>query len=286
MARFWAWIPFIAGAMATMDQSVSVGNSDISVSTSSSSTVIIISANNGGDAQTKYYNDPMMNAGMVHQVTVGGDAGLVYTPDSVMAAPGDMIQFNFMSKNHTVTQSSFGEPCKAMEGGVDSGFMPNADNTVNPPPMMMFQVMSTDPVWMYCRQTGHCGKGMVFSVNPTADKSQAAFKAAAMASAGSMDSSMGSGMAASSSAVAVAASSSVAVAASSSVAAVATSAAVPPPAASSSAASVAQGSGSLVNGGGACDCSCLCGVSAFPAGAGLGMMGGLSGSMPLAVAGQ
>lgn len=213
-------------------------------------------------------------------MTVGGDAGLVYTPDSVQAAPGDMIQFNFMSKNHTVTQSSFGEPCVAMQGGVDSGFMPNADNTVNPPPMMMFQVMSTDPVWMYCRQMGHCGKGMVFSVNPTADKSQAAFKAAAMAinGTGSMDSSM-AGMAASSSAVAVAASSSVAVAASSSVAAVATSAAVPPAAASSSAASVAQGSGTLVGGGGACDCSCLCGISAFPAGAGLGMVGGMSGEL-------
>ncbi|KAJ9247496.1 hypothetical protein C8Q69DRAFT_441521 [Paecilomyces variotii] len=282
MARFWAWIPFVAGAMATMDQSISVGSQDISVSTSSSTTIIVISANNGGSSQTQYYNSPMMQAGMVHQVTVGGDAGLVYTPDTIQAAPGDMVQFNFMSKNHTVTQSSFSEPCVAMEGGVDSGFMPNADNTVSPPPMMMFQVTSTEPVWMYCRQTGHCGKGMVFSINPTADKSQAAFQAAAMSINGTV--SMDSSMAASSS-VAVAASSSVAVAASSSVAAVATSAAVPPPASSSSAASIAQGSGTLVSGG-ACDCSCLCGISAFPAGAGLGMLGGMSGSMPLAVAGQ
>lgn len=216
-------------------------------------------------------------------MTVGGDAGLVYTPDSVQAAVGDMIQFNFMSKNHTVTQSSFAEPCVSMEGGVDSGFMPNANNTINPPPTMMFQVMTTSPVWMYCRQEGHCGKGMVFSVNPTADKSQATFKSAAISINGtSTDTSSAAG----SSAAAVAATS-VAVA----------------PAAS---ASVVQGSGTLVNGGGACDCSCLCGVNAFPANAGLGMFGGVGGeslsmkqyksdrkilmndlgSMPLAVAGQ
>lgn len=68
MAKFWAWIPFVAGAMATMDQSISVGSQDISVSTSSSTTIIVISANNGGSSQTQYYNSPMMQAGMVHQV--------------------------------------------------------------------------------------------------------------------------------------------------------------------------------------------------------------------------
>jgi plastocyanin len=30
------------------------------------------------------------------QVTVGGSAGLVYTPDSITAKIGDMVQFNFM----------------------------------------------------------------------------------------------------------------------------------------------------------------------------------------------
>lgn len=36
----------------------------------------------------------------------------------------------------------------------------------------------TNPVWVYCRQTGHCQKGMVFAINP-GDKF-AAFQAAAM----------------------------------------------------------------------------------------------------------
>lgn len=117
---------------------------------------------------------------------MGGDAGLVYSPDTITANVGDMVQFNFMSQNHTVTQSSFGTPCEKIANGVDSGFMPNPSNTVSPPPMMLFQVNTTTPIWMYCRQKGHCGKGMVFSINPTADKSQAAFKSAAIAQNGTV----------------------------------------------------------------------------------------------------
>ena len=48
---------------------------------------------------------------------VGGSAGLVYTPESVNAAVGDMINFTFMSKNHTVTQSAFDKPCVRMPKG-------------------------------------------------------------------------------------------------------------------------------------------------------------------------
>jgi hypothetical protein len=54
-----------------------------------------------------------------------------------------MIEFTFMSQNHTVTQSTFAAPCKKMEGGFNSGFMANPNNTVSPPPKAMFQVTST-----------------------------------------------------------------------------------------------------------------------------------------------
>lgn len=52
---------------------------------------------------------------------------LGYNPESITANVGDVVEFQFMQKNHTVTQSTFAEPCKAMEGGKDSGFMPNPD---------------------------------------------------------------------------------------------------------------------------------------------------------------
>jgi plastocyanin len=40
----------------------------------------------------------------VHTVMVGGASGLVYTPSNITAQPGDIIQFQFQVKNHTVTQ--------------------------------------------------------------------------------------------------------------------------------------------------------------------------------------
>lgn len=78
---------------------------------------------------------------------VGGDAKkLLYTPSTLQAAAGDMVKFTFMANNHTVTQSTFPKPCVKMAGGVDSGFMPNVNNTVSPPPNYMFQVLDTKPV--------------------------------------------------------------------------------------------------------------------------------------------
>jgi plastocyanin len=52
---------------------------------------------------------------------------LSYFPESITAAQGDVVKFVFMQKNHTVTQSTFADPCKKMEGGMDSGFMPNPE---------------------------------------------------------------------------------------------------------------------------------------------------------------
>jgi plastocyanin len=62
----------------------------------------------------------------VHTVTVGGPAGLVYTPNRIDAKPHDIVRFKFMSKNHTATQSSFEKPCSKAEFqtgiiGFDSG---------------------------------------------------------------------------------------------------------------------------------------------------------------------
>jgi plastocyanin len=100
-------------------------------------------------------------------VTVGGSAGLVFTPNSVNAQPGDTIFFTFQQKNHTVTQSTLDNPCQPAAGGFDSGFMPvSADNTNGPFPAAQFTVRDTQPIWAYCRQSGHCQQGMVFAVNP------------------------------------------------------------------------------------------------------------------------
>ncbi|KAL8814120.1 MAG: hypothetical protein Q9223_006631, partial [Gallowayella weberi] len=143
----------------------------------------IISSYKGGNAPVEQISQPSMNQGAMHKVTVGGDAGLVFSPNTLTAMPGDMVEFTFMSMNHTLTQSTFDKPCKKMDGGADSGFLANPNNTISPPPTYMFQVKDTKPIWFYCKQktpTSHCGKGMTFSINPTPEKPQAMFMAKAI----------------------------------------------------------------------------------------------------------
>ncbi|KAJ1309885.1 hypothetical protein OPQ81_006647 [Rhizoctonia solani] len=124
---------------------------------------------------------------VVHVVTVGANGGLTYDPPSVQAAPRDIISFQFKSKNHTITQSSFSDPCRKLQFtstsgqiGFDSGFMPvTADASAFP--TWNVTVNDTAPVWAYCRQANHCGAGMVFAINAVenSNKSFAAFQALA-----------------------------------------------------------------------------------------------------------
>lgn len=60
-----------------------------------------------------------------HIVTVGQN-GLTYTPSAIAAAIGDNVQFNFYALNHSVTQSTFENPCAALVNGFDSGFVTSA----------------------------------------------------------------------------------------------------------------------------------------------------------------
>jgi plastocyanin len=114
------------------------------------------------------------------QVQVG-NGGLMFTPPSVNASVGDTVSFVFYPKNHTVTQSSFPAPCQPLSGGIDSGFQPVAANATQVPSFSV-TVNATTPLWFFCHQTGHCESGMVFAINPTANKSFDAFQATANAS--------------------------------------------------------------------------------------------------------
>jgi len=114
-------------------------------------------------------------------VQVGASSQLAFSPTNVTAAVGDTISFVFNPKNHTVTQSTFTAPCQPMSGGVDSGFQPVAAGATNVPSFTI-TVNATTPLWFFCHQTGHCEQGMVFAVNPTANKSFETFQATAKAS--------------------------------------------------------------------------------------------------------
>ncbi|KAL5501924.1 hypothetical protein ACEPAH_9185 [Sanghuangporus vaninii] len=124
-----------------------------------------------------------------HTITVGGkDAGFVYSPSNITAQLGEKVTFIFMQKNHTVTQSSFNDPCRKISEtsyppvyGFDSGFMPVADNATYFPNFTI-TVNDTNPIWVFCQQQAanfsHCGVGMVAAINanPFSDKSFAAFQ--------------------------------------------------------------------------------------------------------------
>jgi plastocyanin len=118
------------------------------------------------------------------------------------ASAGDTVIFHFKQKNHTATQSTLANPCSKLEGGFDSGLyvefrfsmivtylykrlrssIPVPDsNMAGPFPVAQYNVTDSSPVWVYCRQEGHCVAGMVFAINPGSDFSK--FQAAAMGGA-------------------------------------------------------------------------------------------------------
>jgi hypothetical protein len=120
-------------------------------------------------------------------VQVGAGGKLAFTPNTVQAANGDTISFQFSPKNHSLTQSTFAAPCTKMSTptvGVDSGFMFVQPNATELPSFTIAVNDSTVPLWFYCAQTtpvSHCEAGMVFAINPTANKTFAQFQQTAMA---------------------------------------------------------------------------------------------------------
>jgi plastocyanin len=252
------------------------GGGNLVVESTSITEVIIIWVNNGGGAPTSTVQAQSTIAGAAappgsqatHTVVVGGSAGLVYSPDTIEAAIGDMVIFTFLEQNHTATQSAFTTPCEALAGGFDSGFMPNINSSVTPPPQMAMQVTVATPIWFYCRQKGHCGKGMTFSINPTQNKTQAMFQQMAIAQNGTGSTAVIAGGSSTGS------TSTVAVAGSAATQSVNTG--------NTGSGTLAAGTGTL-DGTGSCQCSCLCGEASFPNAAvqGVNGFGGLSGAMPL-----
>ncbi|EJD44179.1 hypothetical protein AURDEDRAFT_114428 [Auricularia subglabra TFB-10046 SS5] len=118
-----------------------------------------------------------------------GNGGKTFDPPSVNAKPGDVIMFEFRGGNHTVTQTSFTDPCvpfvnaTSSARGFDSGFMA-FDASSGMVPAWQLRVLTTEPLWVACMAEGHCQSGMVFAINPTQDKSFEAFKAAAIGDGG------------------------------------------------------------------------------------------------------
>lgn len=104
--------------------------------------------------------------------------GAQFWPSSLKSEPGSMVQFQFWSGNHTVTQSSFDKPCTPLEAttgagngsaptpGIDSGYQP-VDESMPDGVVSTYTVWVNDtkPLWFYCAQGTHCQGGMAMAIN-------------------------------------------------------------------------------------------------------------------------
>ncbi|KAI9675712.1 MAG: hypothetical protein M1817_001079 [Caeruleum heppii] len=111
-------------------------------------------------------NAPGVGPTTTHKVEVGALGQLIFKPNQIEAAVGDVVEFKFLARNHSVTQSNFRTPC-IPNGGVDLGFQFNAANASDI--TRSITITDTRPTWFYCKQAlpvSHCGKGMVFGINP------------------------------------------------------------------------------------------------------------------------
>jgi plastocyanin len=73
----------------------------------------------------------LSSAAKIIPVTVGQN-GLTFTPDVIHARHGDVVEFIFYPRNHSVVAGKFGEACRpADHDGFFSGFFPTAQGTVH-----------------------------------------------------------------------------------------------------------------------------------------------------------
>src|ERR1700760_1403777 len=100
-----------------------------------------------------------------HNVNVGGNKQLIFTPTTVNAAAGDTVQFTFLDQNHTATAGNPNQGCKP-SGQFNSGFVNVAANAGTKPTFSV-AVQNTQPITVYCAQAQHCQVGMVMVINPT-----------------------------------------------------------------------------------------------------------------------
>ncbi|KAH0537101.1 hypothetical protein FGG08_006062 [Glutinoglossum americanum] len=117
--------------------------------------------------------------GITHVVKVGLNSALTYTPNSLTAAVGDKVEFDFLNANHSVVQAPFTTPCVPSPGGFFSGFHPGGPGKAID--TFTIDIKTTDVIWFYCAQAKHCQSGMVGVINVVAgsNKTLDAFTAAA-----------------------------------------------------------------------------------------------------------
>lgn len=117
------------------------------------------------------------SSGAVHKISVGQGDQLVFSPDSIMANVGDLVEFQFVDDGHSVALGDFSNPCMPKDSSAFfSGFpVDEVSQTRNrightrysyqQGKTFTITVNSTDPMWFYCTAPSHCQAGMVGVIN-------------------------------------------------------------------------------------------------------------------------
>ncbi|KAJ6284655.1 hypothetical protein J3E71DRAFT_169721 [Bipolaris maydis] len=111
---------------------------------------------------------PTSPSQQVVEIVVGAAGMLSFNPKSVTVSIGTILRFNFLSLNHTLTQSSLDNPC-SNSSRFDTGFNQFNPKNISGKFLVDYPVNTTEPKWFYCAQKiprSHCEAGMVFSLNP------------------------------------------------------------------------------------------------------------------------
>ncbi|OTB04376.1 hypothetical protein M426DRAFT_153611 [Hypoxylon sp. CI-4A] len=128
-------------------------------------------------------------ANRIIPVVVGG-AQDTFVPNTVTAAVGDIIQFQFSNGNHTVTQSAQDTPCQPLQvtdaTAIHSGHIPYEDGQTTVGTFNM-PVTNADTMFLYCATGPHCQEGQVMIVNPTDDQQIVDYAKGAASSGSSVD---------------------------------------------------------------------------------------------------
>ncbi|KAL7919699.1 hypothetical protein ACQKWADRAFT_315432 [Trichoderma austrokoningii] len=110
-----------------------------------------------------------------------------FDPSSITASHGDVLEFHFEPKNHSVVSGLYDFPCTPVQLGTGffSGF---TFNTTDGEAEKVFRVTvnGTDPIPFYSSQGNECAGGMVGIVNPSKNQTLADYKKRASALARSV----------------------------------------------------------------------------------------------------
>ncbi|KJZ75717.1 hypothetical protein HIM_04874 [Hirsutella minnesotensis 3608] len=112
-----------------------------------------------------------------------GSGGKRFSPDSVTAERGDIVEYYFSGSKHSVVASDFDKACSPVSaGGFYSGTVQAKGDE---PSVFRVNVTTTDPIFFYCSVGKHCKDGMVGAINPSGDKSLDKFRSNAKGAGGS-----------------------------------------------------------------------------------------------------